>query len=480
MGEAPVAEINGARWVAARINRLPVTTHTVNLVCLISFGAFFEIYDLSLAAPLSLGLLIDGIFRSGSAGFFGLTDQASFVAATFVGLYLGTIGFSPIADRFGRRPIFTIALFWYASATVVMGLQSSAIWIILWRFVASIGVGMELVTIDCYLAELMPARYRGRAFALSSSIQFLSAPTVAVLAWLLIPGRHLGIEGWRWLAFLPAVGALLVWWVRRALPESPRWLAVHGRSEEAERVLESIERKTARNLKIEVLPEVEEDRAPLPRTISDREGLRLWGTRLRRTTAVLVVFHLFQTIGYFGFTNWLPTLLVAKGVTVSKSLGYTAILAVIPPAAPLAFMLIADRFGRKALIVVGALTACVAGMMLSTTTRNSTFLEYSLFGGATAIGLSLMSFAYHSYQSELFPTEIRARAVGYVYSFSRLSAIFSSYLIAFTLDYVGSGGVFVLISGSMLVVAIVVGVFGTAPQKGDGPSAPRSKICSTG
>ena len=144
---------------------------------------------------------------------------------------------------------------------------------------------------------------------------------------------------------------------------------------------------------------------------------------------MLIVFHCFQTIGYFGFSNWLPTLLVAQGVTISKSLGYTAMLAFIGPVAPLLFMLVADRFERKWLVVAGALVAAACGFLLATTARDSTVVEYALFGGGTAIGLSLMSFAYHNYQSEVFPTEIRARGVGLVYSFSRLSAIVSSFSV---------------------------------------------------
>ncbi len=170
--------------ISARIDALPGSRRLWTMIAILSFGAFFEIYDIALTAPLSLGLLQAGIFRNGSGG---LTDQASFIAATFFGLYLGTVGFSGIGDRLGRRVIFTWSLLWYSVATVVMGFQTSAITIDLWRLIASVGVGMELVAIDCYIAELMPKNLRGRGFAVSTSIQFLAAPAVAVLAWLLIP-----------------------------------------------------------------------------------------------------------------------------------------------------------------------------------------------------------------------------------------------------------------------------------------------------
>jgi putative MFS transporter len=459
--EAGVAQAD-APGIGARLDRLPPTRYIWLLVILLSFGAFFEIYDLTLSAPLSLGLLAAGVFHRGAAGFFGITDQATFVAATFAGLYAGALGFSAVADRFGRRLTFTVALLWYALATVVMGFQNSAIAIDAWRFIASIGVGLELVTIDCYLAELMPKSVRGRAFAVSASIQFLSVPVVALLAWQLIPGMHLGIAGWRWLAFIPAVGAVLVWWVRRALPESPRWLEVHGRTFEADQIMANIEQRVGRDLGKPLATARAATAAPkalLP------EVLSLWRPPYRRRTVVLIVFHLFQTIGYFGFSNWLPTLLVSQGITISKSLAYGAVLALVPPIAPLLFSLFADKAERKWLVVCGALLAAAAGLLLSRITQNSNFIVFTVIGAGVAIGNSLMSLSYHTYQSELFPTPIRALGVGFVYSFSRLSAILSSYVIAVTLDHTGSAGVFVLISAAMIVVALTIGLFGP-PSRG--------------
>jgi putative MFS transporter len=443
--------------VGARLDRLPATRYIWFLVGLVSFGAFFEIYDLALTAPLSLGLLVAGVFHRGAAGVFGFTDQATFAAATFAGLYVGTLGFSAVADRFGRRPIFTFALLWYATATVVMGLQNSAFAIDLWRFVASMGVGLELVAIDCYLAELMPKAVRGRAFAVSASLQFLSVPLVSVLAWALIPGTRLGIDGWRWLAFVPAVGALLIWQVRRALPESPRWLEAHGRAVEADQITAKIEQRVARDLGSRIPPVHAPVNAPMR---GPAKAISLWTPPYRRRTIVLIVFHVFQTVGYFGFSNWLPTLLVSQGIDIGKSLAYSAVIALVPPAAPLVFSLFVDKVERKWMVATGALLAAAAGLLLSRITQNSDFAVFTIIGAAVAIGNSLMSLSYHTYQSELFPTPMRARAVGFVYSFSRLSAIFSGYIIAATLDRSGSVGVFVLISGAMVVVALTVGLFG--------------------
>ncbi len=151
---------------------------------------------------------------------------------------------------------------------------------------------------------------------------------------------------------------------------------------------------------------------------------------------------------------------MSQGIEIGKSLAYSAVLAMVPPAAPLVFSVFVDKVERKWLVAAGALLAAAAGLLMSRFTQHSNFALFTVIGAGVAIGSSLMSLSYHTYQSELFPTPMRARAVGFVYSFSRLSAIFSSYIIAATLDRAGSVGVFVLISGAMLVVALSVGLFG--------------------
>ena len=128
------------------------------LVVLLSFGGFFEFYDLFFTPYVMPGLIRSQIFREGQNGLFGLPDQASFLSCTFAGLFLGTIVFASVADKFGRRVIFTYALLWYALATGIMAAQDSRGGILLWRFIAGVGIGVELVTIDTYISELVLLR----------------------------------------------------------------------------------------------------------------------------------------------------------------------------------------------------------------------------------------------------------------------------------------------------------------------------------
>ena len=232
-----------AAEITARVDRLPSCWEFWRLIVLLSLGAAFEMYDLFQTAYLSPGLLSSGVFRAGEKGLFGLTDQASFAAATFAGLFVGTIVFGSVADRFGRRTIFTYSLLWYTAASIAMGLQHTNVGVDLWRFISGLGIGVELVTIDAYISELAPKRLRGRAFAVNQSVQFLAIPFVAMVSWILVPRSPFGIAGWRCVVFLGSLGAIAIWFIRRSIPESPRWLAQQGRLEEADRVMTDLEAK---------------------------------------------------------------------------------------------------------------------------------------------------------------------------------------------------------------------------------------------
>src|SRR5215471_20851666 len=156
-----------AGLIAARLDRLPMTRTIWTCVILLSLGGFFEFYDLLFTGYIAPGLVRSGILTPTTPGLFGTEGIAGFVAAFFLGLFFGALIFGIAADRLGRRVIFTTGLMWYAVASVVMAFQTDAFGLDLWRFLTGIGVGVELVTIDTYVAELVPKSYRGRVFAIN-------------------------------------------------------------------------------------------------------------------------------------------------------------------------------------------------------------------------------------------------------------------------------------------------------------------------
>jgi MFS transporter, putative metabolite:H+ symporter len=447
-----------ASLIAARLDRLPFTRSLWRLVALVSLGGTFDVYDIFLSTYIAPGLVASGLYQATTSGLFDLHGIGFLIFSTFAGMFVGSMGFGFIADRAGRRVIFISSLVLYSAATAIMACQTTAAGIDLWRFLASVGVGVEQVTIDTFLAEFVPPRERGRAFAFSQFIWFSVIPAVALMGWLLVPRSPLGIAGWRWVTLAGSLGALLAWWLRRSIPESPRWLALHGRQGEAEQAIRAIEKMVARDLG-----------APLPAPGPPREAIASggsFGEILRPPyggrTLVLSIFNLMQTIAFYGFGAWVPTLLVAKGVHITTSLEYAFIIAVANPVGPLAAMLFADRIERKwQLVWAGA----VIGLCMLAFAQQTNPALVILFGAAVTLANCWMSTALHNYQGEIFPTRVRARAVGFVYAWSRLSAAFAGLLIGFFLRAGGTAGVALFIGGAMLVMMVTIGGFGPRTRR---------------
>lgn len=442
-----------ASLIAARLDRLPFTRSLWRLVALVSLGGAFDLYDIFLSTYIAPGLVASGLFRSTTTSPLDINGVGFFIFCTFGGMFVGSMGFGFIADRVGRRAIFVWSLVLYSAATAIMACQSTAAGVDVWRFVASTGIGVEQVTIDTFLPEFVPPKQRGRAFAFSQFIWFSVIPVVALLGWLLVPRAPLGIAGWRWVTLAGSAGALLAWWLRRSLPESPRWLALHGRTEEAERAMREIEGRVACDFGAP-LPEPGPPREAVMGESSFREILR---PPYRRRTLVMSIFNLMQTIAFYGFGSWVPTLLIAKGTVITTSLEYAFIIAVANPVGPLAAMWIADRMERKwQLVWAGA----AIGLCMFLFARQTHPAAVILFGALVTLANSWMSSALHNYQGELFPTRVRARAVGFVYAWSRLSAAFAGLLIGFFLRAGGAAGVALFIGGAMVVMMVTIGGFG--------------------
>jgi MFS transporter, putative metabolite:H+ symporter len=438
--------------IALRLERLPATRASWRRLALLSLGGFFEFYDMFLSAYVAPGLVRAHILTTTTPGLFGTQGIAGFVAALFAGLFIGTALFGFVADRFGRRTIFTASLLWYSAASAIMAFQTSAFGLDLWRFLAGVGIGVELVTIDTFIAELVPSAMRGRAFAFNQIIQFCSIPMVALLAWLLVPRTLFGLDGWRWVVLAGSGGAAIVWWLRLGLPESPRWLAAHGHLPEAEAILLRFENESPAEQRAGVLP-------PEDPSTEHKQGrfVEIWREPYLVRTVMLVIFNLFQTVGFYGFSNWVPTLLMKQGVAFAASLEYTFVIAIAAPFGPLLAWLLTDRIERKWLIVASALGIAVFGLAFA---QMRAPVAVILFGVLVTLANNAMSFSFHAYQAELYPTRIRAAAVGFVYSWSRLSTVFSAFVIGWVLGRFETPGVFALIAASMLVVALAIGVMG--------------------
>ena len=444
----------GPDEISRRLESMPASSYLWRLVILLSLGGCFEIYDLFFTGYIAPGLNRSGLLTTKTQAFFGFSGIGAFVAATFAGLFVGTFFLGFLADRFGRRSIFTYALLGYTAATVAMACQTTSGGVLLWRFIAGIGIGVEIITIDAYITELVPSWMRGRAFAVNQAVMFTAVPVVAALAWWLVPLSPYGVDGWRWVVLIGAAGSMVIWILRLYVPESPLWLARHGRTEEAIQVLRTLEASAGAT---SARPEKTADASPARAAVAKAGYADLFKPPYLSLVVLFMVFNLCQAFGVYGFANWVPALLVEKGITVTKSLQYSFIIAFAYPIAPLLAASFADRFERKWIICGAAVAISAFGMAFSQFAQPALLI---LSGVLITAANMTMSYAYHAYQTEVFPTSIRARASGLVYSMSRVSATFSGFIVAYVLREAGVGGVFGLITSAMFVVIIAIATFG--------------------
>jgi MFS transporter, putative metabolite:H+ symporter len=423
------------------------------LVLLISLGGVCELYDIFLTAYVGPGLVASGLFTNRAAGFFDINGVGFFVFSNFAGMWLGCMFFGYVADRFGRRTIFITSLLWYSVATAIMAFQNTAAGVDMWRVIAGIGIGLEQVTIDTLLPEFVPPQARGKAFAFYQFVEFCVVPIVALLGWLLVPRHPLGLDGWRWVMLVGSAGAIFAWWLRRSIPESPRWLTLHGRNAEADHIVTNFEERAVRDTG-RPLPQPS---VPLTEKISSGSLAEIFRPPYGGRTLMLSVFNLMQTIAFYGFASWVPTLLVAKGIQITTSLQYAFIIAIANPVGPLLGMLVADRMERKWQIVSAGFGI---GIFMFLFASQANPLLIIVLGVVVTLSINWMSFAFHNYQAELFPTRVRARAVGFVYGWSRVSAAFAGLLIGFFLREGGAKGVALFIGAAMAVMTVTIGAFG--------------------
>jgi MFS transporter, putative metabolite:H+ symporter len=457
--------------IAARMNRLPITrTHRMATVA-VGLGLFFDFYEIFLTSVLSTVLV--GEFHLSKA------QLPAVLASAFIGMFLGAVLLGRLADRFGRRGAFLAGLGVY-SLFSLLGAFSGGAWTLLTtRFLAGVGLGAEPALADAYLSDLLPARRRGRYIAWAYTLSFLGVPAVGFLGHALVPLAPLGFAGWRWLFVLGSLGAAVVGVLRGALPESPRWLESVGRHAEADAIAERFEAEaTAAG---HPLAEPAADPVPPARMGRLRDLLR---PPHRRRTGMMTVFHLLQTFGYYGFGTLVPLVLAAKGYPVVQSLLFTAVTFVGYPIGSALSLPLVERFERKYLVIGSCLAMAALGVAFGLAGSTTTVL---VLGFAYTAVSNVFSNAFHIYQAEIFPTQLRSTAAGSTYALSRLATAAMPFVLVPLLDTAGATALFVVVAAAMVVVAMDIGVLGprttgralelvNAEPPGAAPPAARSPV----
>src|SRR5579872_3066496 len=216
----------------ARLDRLPISPFHYRIFALVGAGMFFDGYDLYVAGGVLASLL--------QSKFSTLPQNLQFISLTFVGMTIGSLVTGFVGDKFGRRFTYQINLLIFGLASLAAAFSQDMTQLIACRFVQGLGLGAEIVVGYSTMTEFVPPKVRGRWQSMMAFIVVAGFPATSLLGYLIIPSF-----GWRPMFVIAGVGSLIVWYLRKNLPESPRWLESEGRTAEAEALLQTIEKEVA-------------------------------------------------------------------------------------------------------------------------------------------------------------------------------------------------------------------------------------------
>lgn len=431
-----------------RLDRLPLSRRHFAIAAIVGVGILFDFYEVFLAG--TLGTVFQQEFEvSGTA-------LKLILASAFIGMFFGAISFGRIADRLGRRRAFFLTLSVYSIFSVLAAFSPNLEFLVICRFLAGIGIGAELPICDAYLADLMPARVRGKMVAFAYTVGFLGTPICGFLATGIATRTILGFDGWRWMFVIGACGALICWALRFWLPESPRWLERQGRHEEANRIVASLESSAG----LTPVPEGEQAPTRVANRTADRSLARL-GTLVNRTyrrrTIMIWLFQLLQPFGYYGFGSLVPLVLAAKGYDVVNSLAFSSVTFLGYPLGSALSIPIMERLERKTILVGSAALMAILGLLFGNAGATWQIL---ILGFLYTMVSNVFNNGYHTYQGELYPTAIRASGAGISYSIGRIANAAMPFILVPVLTLAGANAMFGLIAAIMAALCITVGTLG--------------------
>jgi len=380
----------------ARFDRLEKWPWNWSLLLVVGFGFFFSFFDI-----ITIGLSLKVLQEQ-----FGVTESTVNWAVTtsLIGYIFGSFLDSRIADRFGRR----IGLYISVGLFTVGSILTATAWefwmVLLWRFISGMGIGAEIAGVTTYMGEMSPRASRGRYTSIAVAYGFLGFAVVPFVAAMLVPNFN---WGWRALFLLGGIGGLVICFMRRHMPASPRWLLNRQRIEEARIVIEKAESRT-RDRCGGSLPELD----PSSVTVASPQhhvGIKtlLRAPHRNRLLFFAMVWFLYYT-GNYGWLELSNELLVAEGFKLGQSLWLTGIASVGFIVGSVMAIFLSDRMERKWSCSLLALAWAILLLLIGWFPSEVMIM---VAGFVAAISISMIIPMMYTYTAEVFPTAVRATGV---------------------------------------------------------------------
>lgn len=429
--------------VSSRLERLPFSGWQVKIRLLIGTATFFDAFDALLIAQVLPVLVPLWGLSSGQTGLL--------ISVGYLGQLVGALAVSALAERRGRVTAIIVAIVIFSTMSVACVFAWDFWSLFVFRTLQGVGLGAQVPVAAVYISELTKAHGRGRFVLLYELIFSVGVVAAGLVGVWVVP--HLG---WQYMFVIGALPVLIVYAIKRFVPESPRWLASRGRAREADAALTLVEQKVEKS-KGQPLPPVHDLAVTTQTTTAARWTEIFRPPYLRRTLTVWLMWFAAYLV-YYGISTWMPTLYSTEfGLPLDTSLMYGLVGNIAALVGAAACALLVDVVGRRALFSVALLGSSAFLVALAITGAGTAQLVLVLGSGAymcasaTAIGLYL-------YTPELYPTRIRALGVGIATSWLRIASMTGPLLVGFL---VGSGlvPIFVVLAVISVIAAVVVIAF---------------------
>lgn len=429
--------------ISQRIEKLPVTPMLWRVLFLTGIGWLFDAMDQG---------MISGVMAAiGKSWKLTPADLGLLGSASAVGMAIGAAVAGMAADKWGRRTVVTYTLVLYGLASAASGFAPSFGALLFLRFITGLGLGGELPAASTLVSEFSPTKDRGRMVVLLESFWAWGWIVAALIAYLLIP-----VYGWRIGFILGGVPALYAAYLRRSIPESPRYLEQKERFREADEIVSKMEQQAGINNEKEA-----EFTNSIEENTSRVKFLDLWSKIYIRRTLVLWILWLGINFGYYGFVLWTPTLLVGKGFSLVRGFEFTLIMSIaqLPGYYSAAYLI--EKIGRKAVLVIYLAGTAFSAYMYG---QGSSVTDVLIFG-CLLYFFSLGAWgAVYAYTPEVYPTKVRGSGAGWAAAIGRIGAIAAPYIVGLVYQTKGKEAgftyVFLMLTIVFAVVAVVIALAG--------------------
>ena len=426
-----------------RLEKLPVGSFHYKLLAVTGLGWLFDAMDTGLISFVLPILAKDWGLAPEQMGWIG--------SVGFIGMALGAVISGTIADRIGRKLVFSLTVILYSLATGACALSWNYESLMIFRFLVGFGLGGELPVAATLMTEYAPTKLRGRFIVLLESFWGLGWLAAACIAYLLIPQY-----GWQIAFFIGALPAVYVFMIRLHMPESVRYLISRNRISEAQEIVLMLEKKlhVASEPFAKELSDVEKGTS----TVAEPKFSSLWSGMFARRTLMLWLAWFGINFSYYGIFMWLPSIVFQQGFTVVKTFEYVLIMTLAQLPGYYCAAWLVDVIGRKYTLSLFLLISGVASYFFGNAATPGELLAW----GAAMSFFNLGAWGVlYTYTPELYPTAIRALGSGWAAGFGRIGSMIAPAMVGMMIgSSMSSSSIFMLFAGVFLAVSLIVVTLG--------------------